>query len=53
MQPRCSIPASGKATREYLETHHREVAIEAKDPKDPESLHSGSAKGIVVANSVI
>ena len=43
----------GKGSREHFETHQGKVAIKAKDPKDPESLHGGLAKGVLKADCVI
>lgn len=40
-------------TRKHLETHHSEIAVKSKDAKNPEALHRGRTKGIMITDGVI
>ena len=44
---------SRDATGKYFKTHYRKIAVKRKDAKNPESLHSGCAKGIMIADALI
>ena len=44
---------SADDTGKHFKTHHSKISIERKDPKNPESLHSGRTKSIMIADGVL